>query len=293
MNGTLGRDRVWNEHIWGEIDKAVREEVGRIRVAQKVFPTTVVNNVLPVLVDTVVSPKLPATKPAVLQTEDDEFRPFIEMSIEFVLTQAQVDGEENMRLAPALARRAASEIAAAEDTILFLGNSTVSKSPPYFTETGVVVTNRSQIPVGFVDAAGPSKVKVDKSSATSVGDIIGAVASGIADLNKRGQPGPYALFLPTKRFAQTFSPATAGALETPGDAINHVLTGGFYMVTSLDDKDVGILVSLGGEPVRITLGIDATVAFTFTDTCGYHFRAFERMQFVIRDDRAFETLTFS
>ena len=46
MNGSLGRDRVWNEHIWSEIDKAVREEVGRVRVAQKVFPSTVVNNVL-------------------------------------------------------------------------------------------------------------------------------------------------------------------------------------------------------------------------------------------------------
>ncbi len=48
MNGSLGRDRVWNDHIWSEIDKAVREEVGRVRVAQKVFPSTVVNNVLPV-----------------------------------------------------------------------------------------------------------------------------------------------------------------------------------------------------------------------------------------------------
>ena len=47
MNGSLGRDRVWNDHIWTEIDKAVREEVGRVRVA-KVFPSTVVNNVLPV-----------------------------------------------------------------------------------------------------------------------------------------------------------------------------------------------------------------------------------------------------
>ena len=31
--------------------KAVREEVGRVRVAQKVFPSTVVNNVLPVAVN--------------------------------------------------------------------------------------------------------------------------------------------------------------------------------------------------------------------------------------------------
>ena len=50
MNGNLGRDKVWNQQIWSEIDKAVQEEVGRIRVAQKVFPSTVVNNVLPVCI---------------------------------------------------------------------------------------------------------------------------------------------------------------------------------------------------------------------------------------------------
>jgi hypothetical protein len=50
MNGSLGRDRVWNDYIWIEMDKAVRQEVGRGRVAQKVFPSTVVNSVLPVAV---------------------------------------------------------------------------------------------------------------------------------------------------------------------------------------------------------------------------------------------------
>ena len=38
MNGSLGRDRVWNDYIWSEMDKAVREEVGRVRVAQKSVP---------------------------------------------------------------------------------------------------------------------------------------------------------------------------------------------------------------------------------------------------------------
>ena len=53
---------------------------------------------------------------------DDEFRPFFEISKEFMLTQAQVDGEENLHLAPSLARLAASRVANAEDAILFLGS---------------------------------------------------------------------------------------------------------------------------------------------------------------------------
>ena len=46
-----GRDRVWHDYIRSELDKAVREEGGRVRVAQKVFSSTVVDNVLPVAVD--------------------------------------------------------------------------------------------------------------------------------------------------------------------------------------------------------------------------------------------------
>ena len=45
MSGNLGRDKVWNDQIWSEIDKAVREEIGRIRVAQKVFPCAILYNV--------------------------------------------------------------------------------------------------------------------------------------------------------------------------------------------------------------------------------------------------------
>ena len=121
MNGSLGRDRVWNDHIWSEIDKAVREEVGRVRVAQKVFPSTVVNNVLPVSVNRAVPFGFLAGPPVPPAPGDDAFQPFFEISSEFVLTQAQVDGEENLRLALSRARMAASALANAEDTILFLG----------------------------------------------------------------------------------------------------------------------------------------------------------------------------
>jgi uncharacterized linocin/CFP29 family protein len=298
MNGTLGRDKIWNDQIWSDIDKAVREEVGRIRVAQKVFPTTVVNNVLPVLINTVSS--LPEDEAAVLRTkEDDDFRPFVELSVVFVLTQAQVDGEESMGLAKILARRAASAIAGAEDKILFSADPNdmakiISDGPPPFVkETGVTITNKERVPAGFITKAKDLVVTVDDSNAKRVGNIIGGVASGIAELSKRAQPGPYALFLPPKRFAQTFSPVASGDLETPGDAIDHVLTGGFHMVNSLSDS-VGILASLGGEPVQIILGIDATTAFTQIDPRGnYHFRTFERIQLVVRDADALQTLEFS
>src|SRR5580704_15168736 len=105
MSGNLGRDKVWNDQIWSEIDKAVREEMGRIRVAQKVFPSAILYNVQAVPFNTV-----PTSTPPVLKSEDT-FQPFIEMSMPFTLTQVQVDNEESMRLARGLARLAARSIA--------------------------------------------------------------------------------------------------------------------------------------------------------------------------------------
>jgi hypothetical protein len=118
----------------------------------------------------------------------------------------------------------------------------------------------------------------------------------MANLTGRAQPGPYALFVPPDRYAQAFAPAPPALLMSPGDRINQVVTGGFYMVNSLaaaPPPDIGILVSLGGEPTKIILGSDVMTAFLFTDGLGdYHFRVFERIQLVVRDGRAFQTLTF-
>ncbi len=228
VNGNLGRDKVWNSHIWSEIDKAVRDEIGRLRVAQKVFSSKIVNNVLPVLANRI--EPLGNNAPYALRTGDDVYKPFIEISIGFVLTQAQVDGEEHMHLAPSLARLAANAIATAEDTVLFFG----PRSIPLIARTGVIVTNQGTLEPGFLAKAAPfPAVPVPASTAAFAGYIMSALAEGMAKLNLRAQPGPYALFLSPDRYAQIFSPTAPGLLHTPGDNINHVITGGLYMVNSL------------------------------------------------------------
>ena len=310
MNGSLGRDRVWNDHIWSEIDQAVRQEIGRIRVAQKVFPSLVVNNVLPISTSRVGPPGfiVPPPGPAL-----DVFAPFFEISTQFVLTQAQVDGEENVRLAASFARSAASQISAAEDALLFFGPAAMV--PPAMVPPGINVTNQPVVPPvlppGIVAEAAaypaiqvPPVLRPDPGPPPVIpgdlGEIMTAVAQGIAALNARAQPGPYALFVPPFRFAQIFAPVGPGLLQTPGDQLNHVVTGGLYMVNSLAaapahpfPDDVGILVSLGGEPSKIILGNDAMTAFLFTDGQGnYHFRVFEPIQMVVRDGRAFQTIQF-
>jgi len=123
-----------------------------------------------------------------------------------------------------------------------------------------------------------------------VANILTAIADGRARLNARNQPGPYALFLSPACYAATFAQPALGVLQTPGDQIPYVVTGGFYMVNGLP-YGMGILVSLGGEPTTIILGTDAITAFTYIDAPGiYYFRVFERIQLVVRDGRAFQTL---
>jgi uncharacterized linocin/CFP29 family protein len=300
MNGNLNRDRLWNEHIWSEIDKAVREEVGRIRAAQKVLPSTTVNNVLPVSTGRPVP--FGAFVPAF--PVPDEFQPFLEISRDFVMTQAQVDGEENVHLALSSARVAASLIAGAEDMILFFGPAGIGA----VLAMGVAVTNQPLPPgavqPGFVaeaaNYAATAVLPIPGAPPGALGDIMTAVAGGMATLNGRAQPGPFALFLPPNRYAQTFAPAGPGLLQTPGDQLSHLVAGGFAMVNSLGvapapagPNDIGIMVSLGGEPAKIILGTDTMTAFTFTDQFGnYQFRVFERLQLVVRDGRAFQTLQF-
>jgi uncharacterized linocin/CFP29 family protein len=280
MNGTLGRDKVWNEQIWGEIDKAVREEMGRIRVAQKVFPCTILYNVQAVPVAEV--PTADDTPPVL--KADDKFLPFIEMSMPFTVTQAQVENEGSMHLGMALARLAARSLAAAEDIFLFLAEEDSDDFIEILTDKGIALTNKRAIPDGIVKSAEATEPAKD--------DIFTALTKGIGKLNKNNQPGPYALFLSPTQYATTYEPIDDDSLVTNADRIVPLVPGGFYVVNSLSD-DVGILVSLGGEPTTIYLGTEPTTALAYVNELGeYKFRVFERIQLVVRDSTAFVTLDF-
>src|SRR6202007_1927709 len=136
------------------------------------------------------------------------------------------------------------------------------------TGTGVTISNRGDVQRGFVAeaanltavlgsrawAAGPLPPARGAPAAPAgtpgdLGNILAAVATGISALNSRAQPGPYALFLSPGRYGQTFEPPE-GQLLAPGDQINNIVTSGFHMVNAIGN-DMGILVSLGGEPTQI------------------------------------------
>jgi uncharacterized linocin/CFP29 family protein len=278
MNNNLGRDKVWNDATWQDIDKAVLGEVGRIRVAQKVFPSTPMSGASYVPAD--------IFDPTTMSIAEGQTSPFIEISVEFPLTQTQVENEATLKTSRTLARLATKSLALAEDLLFFQGNG--ATLPPE-----VKAVNRNSANGGLLGAAKNviSVDPLDGRPGVYGENTFKAVSQGISTLTGIAQPGPYALILESGIYADTYAPLPT-TLVTTADRIMPLVTGGFYGTGTLPAK-TGLLVSLGGEPTTVYLGQDAVTAYTQEDQDGNaRFRVFERVQIIARDARAFVRLAF-
>ena len=280
MPNNLGRDEVWSEPVWKEIDDAVLAEVGQIRVAQKVFPSSQSAN----------GQYVPADDfdPKTMTIAEGQTKPFIEISVEFRLTQGQVNNEATLRTCKTLARLASKSAALVEDTLFFQGKDAN-------LEASVKVVNKDSAGPGLLKLKGIQSVDVDPLDPKNRGaygeNTFKAVTKGISELTKRAQPGPYALILESAMYADTYAPMPT-TLTTTADRLTPLLSGGFYATGTLPDS-TGLLVSLGGEPTSLYVGQDAITAYTQEDGDGNsRFRVFERVQLVARDHRAFVKLVF-
>ena len=321
----LGRDMLWavaDSSAWSEIDKSVQAEVARIRVAQMVFPTVQMPNAPNVALD--------QFNAQTMTIDEGQTRPFVEISLAFALTRSQVDNEATLHTARTLALLATKTVAQSEDEVFFQGNQAPSfVNNPFpglltFTNIGstgggllglvnanqIIPVTRPPVPGGGpggpppggpapggargrgargaagAPAAGAAPPAGGYGSAT-----FDAVVQGIALLISLGHPGPFALFLSTEIYADTYQ-TVAVSITTTAERITPLVTGGFYGTGSLP-LATGLLVSLGGEPTTIYVAQDAVTAFTQEDPGGgYRFRVFERVQIVNRDARALVRLDF-
>lgn len=278
MANNLGRDQLWTPQIWADIDKAVLDEVGAIRVVQKVFNSTTATS----------SSNVPADEfdPDEMRIAEGRTKPFLELSVEFSLSQSQVDNEATLHTARTLAKLAAKSLALAEDTLLLQGSRAdlpqiVRVNNKESAERGIIGDrDERELPVRPLEAGGGYGPH-----------LFTAVVHAIAELAKRGQPGPYALLLESSVYADAFSPV-ANTLATAADRLTPLLAGGFYGTGALP-KDSGLLVSLGGDPTTVYVAQDATTAYTQENKDGrYLFRVFERVQFVARDRTSAVNLKF-
>lgn len=305
-NNNLGRDKVWNTDIWADIDKAVTAEVLRLRVVQKLLPSSQDGNGQYVPADVFDN--------ATMTIAEGQTKPYLEISVEFKLTQGQADDESTLHTGKTLARLAAKAVAQAEDALFLQG-----KNPAPALPATTKVVNRDWAGAGLLGATGAPppappaggapevELIMDPAGANALAiavrapagappddygtNTFQAVTKGISELTRRGQPGPYALILSSDVYASTYAPLP-GTLVTTADRLTPLLAGGYYGTGTLPPKN-GLLVSLGGDPTTIYIGQDATTAYTQADADGNQcFRVFERVQLVVRDPQALLPLQF-
>lgn len=283
------RGMLWNPQIWAEIDRAVMADVGRVRVAQKIFPSQQKPGQDNVQADLLFVGQGPPGEGGPLMVKEGITVPFLEIVAKFALTQSQVNNEESLRTAQTLAQLTARKIALAEDLVFFQG--TQAKLPQ-----GATVTNASVQWQGLLNLEGmldPIPVEPLEGAGGGFGEnTFRAVSKGISDLISAGHPGPYALVLETSMFADTHAPVP-NTLVTTSDRIMPLVDGRFYGTGTLPPY-TGLLISLGGNPTTIHISQDANVVYNFEDPFGNHrFRVYERVQIVPREPNAFVKLEFA
>jgi len=294
----------WSAGHWEEINNAVINEVSQIRVAQKVFPTKVLENNPTRQPNDVIN--FGSKGSPVFSIKEGETKPFVEIYQEFTLTTTQVaedEGGESPHICKILATMAAKAAALREDSAFFSGQNSTYPS-------GVVVDRINSMGDGLLGEANPPgaddkdatkvsrPIKVSPPDVRRRGVLFGeevftAVADGIAKLVGKAQAKPYALILPERVYANTFAPPGDQSLVTVAEMIQPLVEGGFYGTATLPE-DRGLLVALGGDPIKLYVGHEAAAEFVQYDkqTSLVFFRVRERVQFVARDPRALVRLDF-
>ena len=289
---SLGRDKLssWLPETWQAVDDAVLDAACAIRVAQKVFPASTEGNGQYVPDDTI------SRVGGKLSIAEGETKPYMELSVDFALTEAQIENEATLHTGRTLAMQAAKTIAQAEDRAFFEGKSAFtppSKAGGRPAVTGVRVANPKTVGVGLLNLPNihPEPVATLGKAGEWGENAFKAVVKGIAHLTGRGQPGPYALILGLDVYADAFAPV-GSTLTTTADRLTPLLTGGLHGTGSIPDQ-TGLLASLGGQPTTLFVGQDAITAFTHEDTNGdSQLRVFERVQIVAREPEAFVKLVY-
>lgn len=280
MSNNPNPNGFWNNQVWAGINAAVTQAVGAIRVSQNVFQLLNLPGVSSVPADHFDPDKMSITEGLT--------KPYVELAVEFSLTNGQVNADPAGATAITLAKLAARNLALAEDMLILQGKD--ATLPP----TIKIESGAESLGSGIIGLAKRSiMVKPpDPSTPTnSGGNILAAISQGIAHLTHDVQAKDYALIEDTNAFAATWGSVINGAPTYT--VLNSVLAGGIYGTGAMP-PNTGLLIALGGDPTSIYVDVDATTEPTHKASAGrYMFRVFERVQYVARDHRSFVKLDFS
>jgi len=281
----------WNTAIWDSIKQAVHDETQRTKIAQKILP---LNGPLPHMMN--VPSDITEVGDNGLTVSQGDLTALIDTTVQFAMTKPQVEQEEQQLLSTVLTlvTRAANLIAIAQDQLIFQGKVRLPKELVQVRLNG----NNGKSLLGEDGEIKPIKVQPvsrQGGKAKYGENTFAAVADGIASLQKDGHYGPYALALHTDIYADSHAPLK-DTLIMPADRIKPLVEKGFYGTGALLQKR-GVLLSLGGNTMDLTVGVDTTpefISYTPRNNSGaiYSFQVHERFALRLKDKKAVRRLEF-
>jgi len=304
MNNNNSNGVNWDETTWKDINDAVVKEVAKVRVAQKVFSTTTLDNHPTQIPNEIIN----FTD---LSIKAGETKPFVDLYVEFTLTGPQVEQETDQKICHKLAIMGAKVVALAEDAYFFQRSNREPRDPDparsgiRFPGNVKIANWRTKEDLGLLAEASPPDA--DDGDSNKVSEPITvprtnnlaiwgentfkAVTDGITKLVAKGQAPNYALFLSTQVFADAHVPPSPASLVTTADRIKPLVEGGFYSSGVLPENE-GLLVALGGEPTKLYVGQEASTESVRKEGVKFYFQVIARVQYVVRDPRSLVLLKF-
>jgi uncharacterized linocin/CFP29 family protein len=288
----------WTSDIWNKINGQPAQNgqaaqaglletvMGKIRIAQQAFPTTVQGDDKPIPADTI---DLKTGVPSVGQT-----KPVVTISKSFQLADMHVKDLPQLTMAMNQVTLAGQSLALVEDTLFFQGEHALD------LPTEVRVSKASDLQGGLLGLAlqhhRPIIVEPSGGHHGRYGSATyAAVTKGISVFGRHQQGQPYALILDPATFADANLPLQDNSLITPACAIQALVgDGGQFLMSPGLPANTGLLASLGGQTTMLYIGTGPTVEFTQLDRNGiyYFFTACESIQFTNIDARSLLKLEF-
>lgn len=239
----------WTEEQNVTVRDLIAEEVEKARLSHKFIPELTLEDVA----RSVTADKFDSEKNTV---DDVTTIPLVELSAALNLTKPQSE-DANLTAALLLIRRAANRLARAHDAVTFVGqpgpNQLPDTAPPTVSATGGR-KNKG------LSAAG-SGIEIDSHEGGSYGErLVAKVADALVKLETAGYIGSYILVLGQDLFTDANTPSR-GSLVLPTDRLEALLGGGPVHRSSVLEKDKGLLLSLGGEPMDRAVAVEPKFEF--------------------------------
>lgn len=281
----------WDGSEWKVIYKAVWDETQRTKIAQKILPMygpLGLGEFTTVSSDTISKNNKNGKGFRIIESDTT---PLVEISVMFTLTKTQLQDEKKNGTAVTLATRAANLISQVQDQLVFQGSVVFDESTVEFESkdnngSGLLGDNKKD--VRTVVSVQP--ITKDGQNVRYGENTFSAITRGISLLQKQGHYGPYALVLHFEQYADTFAPLK-DTLIMPADRIKPLIDKGFYGTGAVPEKK-GVLLSLGGNTMDLTVGVDTTAEYRSAEITGYQFRVYERFALRLKDNTAVIRLEF-